>query len=646
MSFIVKAVKSVVKAVGKIITGVVKAVGKVVSSVINFVASPFMGALGTPDATTDNKETARQQGILIQQQGSSSNIPVVYGYRKLAGTVVFAETGSTDNKYLWVAYAFSEGPVEGIREIWIDDNLLPADTPGRINAGQIVDITDTTSKYNGRVKLQGFPGVYQSNPAATQVAALSICKDAPSWKPSMHYNGVAVIFARYEWKTITTQADADNNPFGGNIPQLQISLLGRRVASLADSSSENYAYGASGYTERYSYNPAEIVLDYLRNPRYGKGLSNTEIDWDSFRIAAAKCNTQVNYVTGIAGPILSTHYVLDTGQTIFNNIKMLLSNMRGYLPYIQGKYKLKIEDAGNPTDILSGVATIAAAFTNDGRGSTSWSTGTRNIVGDITYTGIERSAKYNQVVISYVDPDQKWSMQQVVYPESETERQYFQTRDGGRENKAEITFPGLTNYAIAKDFAKLIFNKSRYQDSCSFTGDSSCFDLEPGDNIYIDSKILRFGLEPTANAIPWRIVSIKLNNNYTFDIGCVRNPDSLYPYTRVGEIDIVIPTYVPKGASIYFPGVVRTPPVGLVSPNSAPWNTEATGGSTGGTGGTVTNPPVINPGGTGTVTTVTAVGSISGTVLTITSVTGQAIVPGMYVTGGSILTNTQVTSFY
>ena len=642
---VTNVVKSVVKAVGSVVTGVVKAVGKVVSAVVNFVASPFMGMFGIPSAPNDSAEAQRQQGVLLQQEGSNIDIPVIYGLRKVGGAVVFAETGSTNNQYLWVAYVMSEGVVEGLRELYIDDNALPADTAGRLNAGQIVDITDANSKYKGRVRLQWFPGIYHNNPANSQVGATSICKDSPSWKASMHYNGLAVLFARYEWKEIKTQEDADNNPFQGGIPLVTATILGRRVASLADSSSESAAYGGSGYTERYSFNSAEILLDYLRNPRYGKGLTNSEIDWPSFRIAAAKCNTPVTYVTGIRGPIITTHFVLDTSQTIFNNVKILLSNMRAYLPYVQGKYKLKIEDAGNPTDILSGSAFIVAAFTNDGRPTPTWTTGTRNIMGDIVYTGIDRSNKYNQVVVSYVDPDQKWSVQQVVFPESETERQFFINIDGGRENKAEITFPCITNYAIAKDYAQMIFNKSRLQDSCSFTGDSSCFDLEPGDNIFIDSKILRFGTEPSGQpaavpsqnqAIPWRIVSIKLNNDYTFEISCIRNPDSIYPHTRKGEIDQILPTYVPKGAQIFFPGNVRTPPVGLVSPNSAPWDPTQPA--------PVTNPPVTNPGGGGTIGTVGAVGSIAGTVLTVTSTSGTIQI-GMIVSGAGILSNTQITGF-
>ena len=660
---VTNVVKSVVKAVGAVVSGVVKAVGKVVSAVVNFVASPFMGLFGAPTAASTESETARQQGILVQQQGSNVNIPVVYGFRKVAGTVVFAETGSNNNKYLWVAYVFSEGPVEGIRSIYIDDNLLPADTAGKLNSGQIVDITDTSSKYAGRVRLQAFAGrLFQDN-YFDYIGQNSICKEAPSWKSSMTYNGAAVIFARYEWKDIKTQEDSDNNPFGGGIPEIQIELLGRRVASLLTTASESIDYyydNAYDASIRYSMNPAEILLDYLRNPFYGKGLTNDEIDWPSFRAAAAKCATQVTYVTGLTGPIMTCHTVIDTSQTIFNNVKLLLSNMRGYMPYVQGKYKLKIEDAGNPYDITSGVATIAATFTNDGRPDYTGNP-SRNIVGDITYTGIDRTSKYNQYVVNYVDPDQKWSVQQVVYPETEAARQSFITIDGGRENKGEATFSCITNYAIAKDYAKLLFNKSRWSDTVSFKGDSSCFDLEPGDCIYIDGKILKGGTDPTLQAIPWRIVSIKLNNDYTFDIACVRNPDFIYPYTRVGEIDQVIPTYVPKGATIYYPGIVRTPPIGLVPPNSAPWNTgtstvvvDGVTVTTGtGTTGSLTNPvTVVVPGGTGsdggtngTAGTCVAVGQITGNVLSVTAITSGKIQNGMYISGTGVTVNTQVTAF-
>ena len=561
------AISGVVKGVVKAVTSVVRAVVDVVASVINFVAQPFMGMLGgMPDVPSAGAEAQRQQGVLIQRRGGNNNIPVVYGFRKVGGIVTFAETGSTNNQYMWVAYVLSEGPIEGLYELFLDDNQLPNDVIGNLNAGRTVDLA--TGKYNGRVKLQFFNGTYFSTPTSSTVGTSSICSAAPSWKTSMVYNGLAVVFARYEWKQIVTQADSDNNPFGGDIPQIQASILGRKVGSLlvANPSSTNYA----STSERYSTNPAEILLDYLRNPRYGKGLVNDDIDWDSFKRAANKCNQVVTYINGITGNILSCNHVLDTGQTIFANVKTLLMGFRAYMPYIQGKYKLRIEDAGNDNDILSGVATIVATFNKD------------NIQGNVTYTGIERSNKYNQVVITYVDPDQKWSTQQVVYPESESERQTYISADGGRENKLDATFPTLTNYAMAKDMARLLFNKSRFQESCSLTVSSQAMELEPGDNIYIQNNLLNF------TTTPWRIITATLNDDMTYDLGCVRNPDTIYPHTRYGEEDIVLPVYVPRGATIYFPTPSGSPPIGLVPPVTAPIN--------GTTDNSTTNPPPSTPG--------------------------------------------------
>ena len=564
------AVKSVVKAVVNVVSTVVKAVVNVVSSVVNFVTQPFMGMLGgMPDVPSATQEADRQQGVLIQTQGSNVSIPVVYGYRKVGGTVVFAETGSTNNRYLYVAYVFSEGLVEGLREVYIDDFTLPTNLTANLNAGQVVDVN--ADRYNGRVRLQWYPGQYFSNVSQSPVGAAvksGIFAEAPGFKDTMDFNGLAVLFARYEWKEIRTQADSDNNPFNGSIPQLQVAMLGVRVASLLVAA-ENTEYEAAPV--RYSTNPAEILLDYLRNPRYGKGLRNADIHWPTFKAAARKCNQTVTYLTsgGIQGPILSCNAVIPTDQTIFANVKTLLMGFRAYMPYVQGKYKLKIEDAGNEYDILSGSAVIFQTFTKD------------DMIGDVTYTGIERSAKYNVVSISYVDPDQKFSVQQVIYPETEAERQTYIDLDGGRENKLDATFPTLTNYAMAKDMARLLFNKSRRQETCSITVTSKALELEPGDCIRIQSNILNFGTDP------WRIVSFKLNEDMSVDLGCVRNPDDIYPYVRVGEEDYVVPLFIPKGSIIYFPGSENRQPLGLLPPTNAVFPDQYTA--------TPTHPPSTDP---------------------------------------------------
>lgn len=389
----------------------------------------------------------------------------------------------------------------------------------------------------------------------------------PGYDRRMIHNGLVTIWARYEWFKITTQAEADANPFGGSIPLIQIELEGRTVQPLyiqsniatlnydtKVTSTQSAAYGTG---ERYSTNPVEILLDYMRNPRYGKGLTVNEIDWDSWYKSAKKCYQLVpTSISGQSQPIMTFNGVIPTDATIFNNVKIILQNFRAYMPYHQGKFKLKIEDAGNETDILSGNATIARTFTID------------NIIGDVTYTGVERSSKYNQVVVTYVEPMEKYTNQTVVYPETEAQRLANVAIDGGREYKQEITFPAITSRDQAQAMAKLVFNKSRYQETCTLTVTSEAFNLEVGDCVHIKSKILDF-VDPVdaTNTIPWRIVSLKINNDHTVGLSCVRNPDYLYPYTRAGEKDYILPIYVPKGVSRSLPAQVELYPIGIIPPN-------------------------------------------------------------------------------
>ena len=521
-----------------------------VAAVVAYVVTPFLtpdyGDMGAGGAMGDSQSI--QQGVLVTRTGSDQSIPVIYGYRKAGGIITFAETGNTDNKYLYVAYVFCEGAVEGIQDLFIQDFQMPSSIIQELNAGKIVNVSE--GKYAGRAKLQFFQGQYFSNAANSTVGSESILGDAPSWSVDMNYNGLAVMFARFEWKAVETQEDSDNNPFGGSIPELQATILGKKIADATSPNASGYTYDVAPV--RYSSNPVDHLMDYLRNPRYGKGLRNSDFDWESFRKSALKCNTVVQYVdSGTSGPILTSNIVIDTGQKLLTNVKSMLSGFRAYMPDVAGKYKLKIEDAGDPDDILSGVATIVNTFDED------------NIVGNIVYTGIERSAKYTSVKVGYIDPDKKWSRAEVVYPESAAARQVYINEDNGRINQGETSFIGLTNYAIAKDMARLIFNKSRYQESCSITVSSEGIELEPGDNVYIQSKLLNFG------TIPWRVISISINADMTVDLACVRNKDDIYPHTRVGEEDIVLPPYIPRRAQIYYPAVQSTIPVGLVPPTHA-----------------------------------------------------------------------------
>ena len=560
MSGVVKAVTGVVKAVGKVFSGVVNAIGKVASAVVNFVASPFLGLFGGMEVPSVDTGSNGATSALGTRGGTVADVNVVYGLRKIGGIITYCETGADSNKYLWVAYALCEGLVEGLREVYINDMAVDSKDVEALNSGASVLLSpgESKSKLAYVTRLQFWTGGYFADPAATGVGyeiRRETFQGAPNWEPTMNYNGVAAIFARYEFKENRSADGTDNNPFssGKAPPDLQVVIMGKKVARLlavppqtVDPVTELYNYGdlAGGYTQSYSFNPAECLLDYMRNPRYGKGLTNDEIDWYSWREAARKCQSVVPYFkgNGATGMILPFNYIVGTGATLFNNVQDMLKQFRAYMPYTNGKYKLFIEDAGAADgDITSGNYFVAATFTKD------------DIQGDITYTGIERSSKYSVVTVTYVEPNQKWTPQTVTYPETEAERVAYKQLDGGRENKRDETFNGITNYAIARDMARLIFLKNREQDSITFTGSSKAFELEVGDIIHVESNILRFGTNKNdPNTTPWRIVSLKLNNDFTFAIACVRHVPSIYPYTRMTEQVFKSDLWIPKGQERYY----------------------------------------------------------------------------------------------
>ena len=86
-------------------------------------------------------------------------------------------------------------------------------------------------------------------------------------------------------------------------------------------------------------NPANIVLDYLMNPRYGAGFKKEEINATSFKIAADKLAQTVtfdpNLTSNNTGRVMDCNAVIDTTQKILDNCKTLLSGARSYLPCVE-----------------------------------------------------------------------------------------------------------------------------------------------------------------------------------------------------------------------------------------------------------------------------------------------------------------------
>lgn len=73
---------------------------------------------------TDFDDQQQAGGVLVNKQSNIDPIPVIYGRRKVGGVRAFISTGGgKKNEYLYIALVLSEGEIDAIEEIYINDTL-------------------------------------------------------------------------------------------------------------------------------------------------------------------------------------------------------------------------------------------------------------------------------------------------------------------------------------------------------------------------------------------------------------------------------------------------------------------------------------------------------------------------------------------
>ena len=538
----------VIKKIGEFIGNIVESIVEFVGDIFSFLLAPF-GAPDMPDAPQADQAA---QGVTISKQGTNQAIPIVYGYRRVGGIIVHAETGSDNNKYLWVVWAISEGEIEGIKRIIVDDLAMPLPNEystfkagGFYADGLKYDVPN--GRFKSRILFQCFYGGSSNTPAP------SVMSDAPIWKTKNRtMPGVAYMAARFEWKEIKTQDDSNNNPFRGGIPKLQFDLCGKKIYNVRGAPVVGALDLTADYAalpKNYNTNPANCLLDYLMSPRHGAGIPKEQINAYSFWIAATKYDQTVTYNNKYVGKAMTTNAVIDTNTKILSNAKLIIAGGRGIMPYIQGRYKLKVEDGGNEFDITSTTITVAYDVDKD------------TIIGGISLQGERKKTKLNQAIVNYIDPDLEFTNQQVFYNESGDE-----AIDNNEELSKEFTFHTITNKAMAWENARLIYKKSRKQRSISFRGTQELHSVEVGDVIRVTDSILQL-----SNAT-FRITGLELNPDLTVNIAAVEHDATMYPFTGgVGQLDIPPPVYLPDELNLRpRQRVINDPPFGIVPPNGDP----------------------------------------------------------------------------
>ena len=508
-------------SVGKIIKPVVKAFNIFSGGFNPFVALGVM-AIGwlfmrsmkpdVPDfGTNDFEETER--GILLNKQSNNACVPVIYGERLVGGTRVFIETSGTDNTYLYVALVLAEGEVNSIEQIRVDDKVVTFD--GALTHGTVREVASSDSNFykdsTSHIQIQAFMGTDD------QVAS-SVLTPLSSWGSNHRLRGICYLALRFKW---------NQDVFGG-IPVVQAKVKGKKIVTLASNLSEQ--------TASFSTNPAFCLLDYLRNERYGKGIATSNLDLQSFYDASQVCVTQVTPFSGGSDiNLFDCNAVVDTSKKVLDNVRDIVKGMRGYLPYVQGKYKLVIETTG----------TASVSLTED------------DIIGGYALASPTKNSKYNRVIASFINPDRNYQVDEIQFPPiddsglaSADQHATMKTADGGFLLEGRFDFRTITSPYQAEEMAEIILRRSREAIGLSINCGFKAYELHIGDIVNVTLSSLGFSSKS------FRVLSMTFREDYTIDLNLVEYQASHYTFATKGQVASTPTTTLPNPFTIQAPASV------------------------------------------------------------------------------------------
>ena len=492
-----------------------RAATKIVKSVVKIITKPLswlMPDIDIPDfGTTDFDDF--EKGILINKQSNDARIPVIYGTRLCGGVRIFMETSGTDNTYLYMALVMCEGEINGITEIRVDDKVVTFASSLADNTEVEVASSDSNFFKNSASLIRLEPHFGSDGQSAS-----SLLSTLSSWGSNHKLSGLAYLAIRFTW----------NQDAFSSIPKVQAKVQGKKIVTLNSSLVESSA--------TFSANPAFCLLDYLRNERYGKGIPTADIDLQSFRDASVVCDTQVTPFSGGSDiNLFDCNAVLDTSKKVIDNVRELLKGCRGFLPYTSGKYKLIIETTG----------TASITLTED------------DIIGGYNLASPSKNDKYNRVVVSFVNPDRNFQVDEVQFPPvddsgltSADRHATMKTADGGFLLEGKFDFKTLTSPYQAEEMAEIILRRSREALSLEINVGFNAYDLAIGDIVNITHASLGF------SAKAFRVMGITFNEDFTISLALIEYQASHYTFASKTQVASTPSTNLPNPFTIQPPASV------------------------------------------------------------------------------------------
>jgi hypothetical protein len=513
-------ISDIVDAITDIVEDIVDVIVDIVEDVISWL-------IPMPDIPDFGELYAEQQakGVLINKLTANAHLPIIYGTRKVGGNIVFLQT-SGNNQNLYTVLVLCEGEIDNVTKIFVNDKEVIWN--GDLGNGIIRGVNSTDENFydeennNSLIAVQPFYG------SDTQTAS-SLLTPLNSWSESHRLRGLAYLAFRFTW-------NADKF---GSLPQVQAIVKGKKVY---DPRLDSTVTGGSGShrqndssTWAYSDNPTLQLLDYLRNDRFGMGITDSYFDsnFADWQTASDVCETQITPFSGASQiDLMNSNIVVDTSRKAIENVQGFVRGSRSYLNFSSGKYKILVEDTGSASITL----------TED------------NIIGGITITSKNKNSRYNRVIVSWINPNKNYQSDTVQFPpvdetglDTEDQFETMKTADGGLLLEGRFDFSMLTNPYQAQEMAEIILRRSRSSLDVSLKADATALDLSIGDIVNITHAT------PAFSAKPFRVQGLTINSDHTVSLQLSEHQDSYYTFGTQPEVAEIPDTVLPNPFNVQAP---------------------------------------------------------------------------------------------
>jgi len=413
-------------AIGGGIIGAV--VGLAISTGISLVGQSLTQKKAKAPDLSAFRATLRDRTVLIRQPVVSRKL--IYGKARVSGPLVYVQ--STDNNnYLHLVIALASHQVQAINDVYLDDTI------------------STDPKFSGLVRIEKFLGT-ESQAASANL----ISESGGKWTSAHQGKGVAYLYVRLRW---------DENVWTNGIPSIKADVEG-------DCLVEDPRQAGSPTYYAYTRNPALLIRHYLKDPIYGLGCGDDEIDDDYFIAAANICDEQVEYGSSSPSTFENRYYcdgVIDTANSPQEILQELLTSCGGRLVYSGGKWRLYVAAWDAPTLSFDEGDLVAPIKVR---------------------TRVSAREAFSAIKGVYVSPENLWVASD--YPAIKSEAQRAALGLAAHRYK-DHDLPFTTSPTMAQRLAKIELLKARQPITVEAVFNLSAFRFQAGDTIMLSNT--RFG---------------------------------------------------------------------------------------------------------------------------------------------------------